>query len=335
MAKRMTSRDLAALAGVSQATVSRVIRGRPNVTDATRDKVLKALEESGYVPNASARSLRTHSTGVIGVVVGRITNPFYPELLDALSREIGAQGFRMSLWVADDGGELGAFEAIRQRSLDGTIYTTVTADSSSLKLAVQQDSPVVLVNRTLEDLQCAKVSSDNPEGGARVAEHLVRFGHKRIALLMGPPEVSTGSERAQGFTDALRRHRLEVDKDLRIVGEFSHAFGYSAMETLMQMPDPPTAIFCVNDAIAFGALDGARAAGIDVPGRVSVVGYDDVEMAGWEAFNLTTVRQPTAEMARLGVSALVERIQHPDHEYRHERIPSQLIVRRSTGPAPG
>ncbi|MEA2494416.1 MAG: hypothetical protein QOJ29_2327, partial [Thermoleophilaceae bacterium] len=148
--RRMTSRDIAALAGVSQATVSRVIRGRPNVTEATRQKVLRTLEDTGYVPNASARTLRTRSTGTIGVVVGRITNPFYPELLDALSHELDHQGYRMSLWVSDDdAGELAAFEAIQRQSVDGAIYTTVTAESKSLKLAVQQDTPVVLVNRTL------------------------------------------------------------------------------------------------------------------------------------------------------------------------------------------
>jgi LacI family transcriptional regulator len=329
----LTSKDLAALAGVSQATVSRVIRGSPNVSKVTREKVLRVLSETDYAPNASAQNLRNRASGVIGVVVGRVTNPFYPELLDALSRAIAGQDRQMSLWVSDDeGSELGALEAIRQQSIDGTIYTTVTAGSKSLKLALKQGSPVVLVNRTLDDLDCDKVSSDNRQGGARVAEHLVSLGHMNLALLNGPSEVSTGNERAEGFRDALRERGIELAEGTYFSGDFSHAFGYAAMRKLLAHKDPPTGVFCVNDVIAFGAIDAARNAGVNDPRRLSIVGYDDVEMASWDIFSLTTVRQPTTEMAQIGVETLLERIENPEMPYSHRRIRSELIVRGSTGP---
>ncbi|MEA2495477.1 MAG: LacI family transcriptional regulator, partial [Thermoleophilaceae bacterium] len=179
-----------------------------------------------------------------------------------------------------------------------------------------------------------KVSSDNPSGGARVADHLLDLGHRRLALLEGPRHISTGRERAAGFIKALKKRGVDQDDSLHVSGDFSHEFGFRAMSELLTRKNPPTGVFCVNDAIAFGAIDAARAAGVAVPGQLSIVGYDDVEMSSWKAFELTTVRQPTAEMARLGVAALLERTKAPNRSYRHVRIQSELVVRQSTGLAP-
>lgn len=329
---RLTSRDVAALSGVSQSTVSRVLRGYPHVSDKARDRVLRALEVTGYVPNAAARTMRTRSAGTIGVVVGRVTNPFYPQLLDALSVEIDEVDRQMALWISDHGGEYGALNAIRQGSVDGVIYTTVTADSTSLPAALRLRAPIVLLNRTLSTLPCDKVSSDNHKGGAGVAAYLLRHGHERLALVGAPMEISTGREREEGYRQALLEAGRPLSDDMFVRGEFSHATGHAAVTELLKGPRPPTGIFCVNDVIAFGALDAARAHRVSVPDDLWIVGYDDIEMAGWESFSLTTVRQPVREMAQLGVQLLLDRIEgRAQGEFVHERLPSELVIRASTG----
>jgi LacI family transcriptional regulator, galactose operon repressor len=328
---KLTSRDIATLSGVSQSTVSRVVRGYPHVSDAVRERVLRTMKATGYRPNAAARTMRTRLTGVIGVVVGRVTNPFYPELIDALSEEIGNADRQMNLWVSDHGGEPSALGAIRQGAVDGVIYTTVTASSSSLSEAIRQGAPIVLLNRTLAGLPCDKVSSDNHEGGATIARYMLRHGHERFGLIAGPVGISTGAEREEGYRRALLEAGHPLRDDMCARGEFTHASGHAGLLQLMQRTPAPTAVFCVNDVIAFGALDAARAQGIPVPEDLWIVGYDDIDMAAWEAFSLTTVRQPVGEMARLGVKMLVDRLEgRAPVPFRHERLPGELIVRNST-----
>lgn len=330
----LTSRDVAELAGVSQTTVSRVLRGSPQVREPTRTKVLEVFASTGYAPNAAARVMRSGRTGTLGVVVARVTNPFYPELLDALGSTIAARGGTMSLWAVDVDGERAALEAIRRRAVDGMLFTTATLGSTSLRTALRDRAPVVLVNRTLPRVACDKVSTDNRGGAAAAARHLLERGHRRIALISGPADVSTAREREQGFRRALERAGRPLDEALCVHGEFSHAEGHAGLLTLLDRGRPPSAVFCVNDVIAFGALDAARLRGIAVPDELSVVGFDDVEMAGWESFSLTTVRQPLEAMAQTAVDYLLERIEgRPPAAYRHARLPAELVIRRSTRPA--
>ncbi|MGH3665381.1 MAG: LacI family DNA-binding transcriptional regulator [Egibacteraceae bacterium] len=330
----VTSRDVARVAGVSQATVSRVLSGSSKVHPATRERVQRALSATGYSPNAMARAMRTRRTGTIGVVVARMTNPFYPELIRVLSHHLGALDLRMILWDSEGPGEISAVEAIRQSVVDGVIFTTATAESVALHAALSKKAPVVLVNRSVEGLPCDQVTSENANAAQSIADYLVEAGHRRIGVVAGPPQASTATEREKGFRMGLSRHGIDLPPELVCVGDFSHSHGHTAIRRLLGFGQPPSAVFCVNDLIAFGALDGARAANCSVPDDLWIVGHDDIQMASWEAFDLTTVRQPIGDMVRTALHMLLERIDHPDKEPEHRRFPSKMVVRGSTGHTP-
>ena len=330
-----TSYDIARAAGVSQTTVSRVLHDHPRVKSGTRERVLRAMRELNYEPDGLARAMVSGKTGTIGVVVEDITNPFYPEIVEALCSKLSAAGFRMTLWNSGAAGEPAALEAIRQKLVDGVIFTTATSESSVLKEAVSRRSPVVLVNRYVEGTECDRVTTDNVTGGSLIADYLLDWGHENIALITGLPNASTSIERESSFREALLKRGVDLREDLRQVGNFSQHLSYTAMMGLLESPDPPTAVFCVNDMMAFGALNGARAMGVRVPEDIWVVGFDDIAMSSWELFDLTTVSQPIVKMAQEAVRLLARRIEEPDRDPQHVRLGgSEIIVRGSTARKP-
>ncbi len=319
---------------MSQATVSRVLSGSPKVHPGTRARVLAALDSTGYVPNQAARAMRTSRTGAIGVVVGRITNPFYPELLTALSRELHAAKQRMVLWDSEGPGAQAALDAIRQRVVDGLVFTTATRDLPPLRQALAANAPVVLVNRSVPTLACDQVGSDNVAGGQLVARYFAASGHRRCAMICGPRGISTTDERERGYRAELRATGQGLRSELVARGDYSHPEGHKGMRRLLDRDDPPTAVFCANDLLAFGAIDAARSLGVRVPGDVWVCGYDDIPMASWEAYELTTIRQPIDETAEDAVRRLLARIADPTLPTVTHRFPPRLIVRSSTAGAP-
>lgn len=325
----VTSRDVAAAAGVSQATVSRVLTDPDRVSDKTRARVRAAMESTGYVPNLSARTMKTGLSGTIGVVVASLTNPFYPELLAALGRAFDDAGRRTTVWVAEGAKNDAALQAIRERSVDGVVFTTVTEESAELRSALDRGSPVVLVNRTLPGLACDQVASDNTAGGSLVAEYLARHGRERIAFVGGPPGIATTRDRLSGFRAGLERR----GRSLTWVhhGDYTHQSGYEGMAALLRSSTPPDAVFCSNDVLAFGALDAARALCARVPDDVWIVGYDDVTMASWESLSLTSVRQDVNLLAQTASQLLLRRLEHPGEAPRQVLLPPSLVVRRSTG----
>lgn len=327
--KRLTSHDIAAAVGVSQATVSRVLAGSPAVKESTRETVLRVLRESGYTPHAGARAMRTQRTGVIGVVVAHITNPFYPHLLEALSTAIDAAGHRMILWDGRQDGERSALTAIRERAVDSVIFTSATQGSVTLAESVARGLPVVLVNRTVPGLAYDSVTSDNAAGGRAVARYFFENGRQHVAAIGGQADVSTGLERLRGFLDAFKRAGMPPPK-VAHGGEFSYEAGATAMLELLDK-GTPDAVFCANDVLAFGAMDAARGAGIRIPCDMRVVGYDDIAMAAWSSYNLTTVRQPVTTMARNAVAFALERLDQHDRPPRRSRLKSDLVLRGSTG----
>jgi LacI family transcriptional regulator len=326
----ITSRDIARRAGVSQATVSRVVQGSPSVSDATRKRVQAVMADLGYVPNAQARAMRTKRSGAIGIVTGQITNPFYPVLLDHLASNIAGAGLGMALWVSDgDGSESAAIQAIHSRQIDGLIFTTATADSEALVSALDLGLPLVLVNRSLDELTGDQVTSDNVGGGRMVARYFLDHGKTNVAVVGGGAEISTGRERRQSFVDEFARAGIEVPDHRSPESAFMHDDARRVGERLLA-EDPPQAVFCVNDLVAFGVMDAARSRGLRVPEDLWVVGYDDIPMASWNVFDLTTVRQPIETMASVALQMLLARIKNPDAGFEHRRFAAELIVRGST-----
>jgi len=331
----ITSREVAKLAGVSQATVSRVLHEHPGVRPEIRERVQRALAQTRYQPNAMARAMKTSQTGSVGVVVARLSNPLYPAMLQVIGAALARCGLRMVVWDSEHGGEQPAAIALRQGIVDGVLLTTATAQSPLLRELVDSQMPVVLVNRTVDGATCDQVSSDNVAGGASVARYLVACGRRRIAMMGSTGAASTIRDRERGFRKALDDANRPLDlANCAQVDTFSHETGRATVQRLLELAHPPDAVFCTNDVIALGAIDGARARGLSVPQDLWVVGYDDIEMASWGAYELTTVRQPLEEMVGLAVEHLRARIRGDTGAPARDCLPNGLVIRGSTARTP-
>ncbi|WP_116947157.1 LacI family DNA-binding transcriptional regulator [Jiangella endophytica] len=324
-----TSVDIARVAGTSQATVSRALNGG-RVAAATRERILAISRELGYTPNAAARSMVTSRTGLVGVVVSDLTNPFYPEFLEEIAACLGARRQHMLLQNAAGGGDREAVELLLQQRVDGIVFTAAVEGSEAVADLVARRFPVVLANRVV-DAGCDSVEGDHPAGAAAVVDHLAGLGHRHIAVLAGLPGASTSARRLAGIRDRLTSLALPAPDVVETGFDYDRAV--RAATELLTGPQPPTAIVGLNDQVAFAALNAAAALGVAVPSRLSVAGFDDVRQASWPTLGLTTVRQPQVAMAARSVALLNERIDDPDLAPRHEVLPAELIVRSTTGPA--
>ena len=327
-----TSSTVAEAVGVSQSTVSRALRGDPRVHADTRRLVEQAAADLGYRPSWLA-PVQPERSRTIGVVVSDLTNPFFPSLLTPVHDELRLMGYGVVLFAERTDIPTGqeALQNLLDRSIDGLLVTTATLGSRLAEALAGRDLPVVLLNRYVDGMDVDRVVADNYEGGRAAARHLLELGHRRIGAIRGPANTSTSRDRHTGFLDGLDQAGVALDERLVREGPYSHQSGYQNARELLRIPDAPTALACGNDVIAFGAIDAARSLGLDVAGDVSVIGFDDVPMASWEVFSLTTVRQPLSEMARVAARLLVERIEHDgDIGPGRERLFATSLVRRST-----
>lgn len=331
-AKRLTSTDIARLAGVSQSTVSRVLQGMPGVREDTRRVVLEVIRDQNYHPSAAARSMKTSRSNSIAVVVASLANPLYPQLLQLLSDELQRAGLLMSVWESVSQFEDRLLRSIGEGAVDGVIFATATVADTSLLARLREQRPVVLLNRVLDDESFDQVSSNNEGGGAAVAQYFVLHGRRAPGLISGPMGASTIRERETGF----RAHLQERGEPLASVrhiraSEYTYQCGYEAAQALLSMEAGVDAVFCTNDVLAIGAVDGLRAMGRQVPQDVWVVGYDDIPMAGWRAINLSTVRQPLKVMTEVAVTKLLARLDGAPGKPERVQLHNDLIVRGTSG----
>lgn len=332
MLRAPTSLDVAAAAGVSQPTVSRALRDDPRVAASTRERVRSAAEALGYVPSHRGRSLATRRTGRVGVVVDALDNPFYLELLDALHDRLEDFGARMTVLAPGEHDPL-RVEHLADGSIDGAVLTTTLLDSPLPGQLLRHGFPFVLLNRVVDDLDADSCSADNEGGAAALARALVENGHRRIGAILGPAQASTGRDRERGFRAALADLGAPLDEALVRRGRFSFDDGQRHLKSLLATGSRPTAVFCANDVIALGAYDAALRLGAAVPAELSLVGFDDIQMAGWAAFALTTARQDLRRMAGMAVELLLARLEHPGAPARRVVLPAELVHRRTLGPA--
>lgn len=324
----VTSVDVARRAGVSQSTVSRVFSGEDLVSENTRARVLAAARELGYQPNVLARSLTTQQSNIIGVVT-HISNPFYPYILEKLTRKLQEMGRQTLLFSVEPHQEVDEIlPLVQQYRVDGLIITSASLSSEMASQCERQGTPVVLFNRYVTGARVSAVCCDNIEGGRLVANLFLDAGHKRLAHIAGRAPTSTNRDREKGFADRLRE-RGYINW-LREESDHTYPTGREAALRLLQRPDRPDAIFCVSDIVAFGAIDAARYdCGLRVPEDVSIIGFDDLPTAAWPAYSVTTIREPVNRMIDLTLKLLVERINNPTAEPVLELLPGQLIKRTS------
>ncbi len=324
-----TIRDVARLAGVSVGTVSHVINGSRAVREDTRQRVERAIAVLGYRPNRLARALVRQRTGMIGMIIPDVTNPFFAELLRGAEDALVEFGYEVIFGNSDNqpAKEQAYLNAFRERRVDAVILTPVANAESAMLQALAREVPLILVDRLLPDWEGDYVVCDNRAGMWLAVEHLVKLGHQRIALVNGNPLLSTGHERRAGFLEAMAAHGLEpfAVSD----GMFTLESGYAQAMTLLQQRERPTAICAGNDLIALGVLAAARACGQSVPADLSLTGFDDIAYAELTSPGLTTIRQPTREIGAEAARAAIRRISGESPVCRIV-MPVELVVRRST-----
>jgi LacI family transcriptional regulator len=329
--KSATSRDVARLANVSQTTVSRVVQGSSRVDPATREAVMNAIRQLGYLPSPAARSMRTRRTDTVALVVASLTsNPLYPALLQLLSTELRRHGLHSTIWEADRFGEDTA-RSLVESPIDGVIIATAVDAATPFLARVAERKPVVLVNRTVASEAFDQVTSDNGGGGRAVAAYFCEAGRRRIGLLSAQDyPASTIRDRELGFTQELLRRGVRLAaQDIGRVPSFSYQAGFDAA-TAMRSSGDFDAIFCVNDIVGIGALDALRRGGVAVPGRTWVVGYDDIPMCAWECVGLSTVRQPMAAMVERAVALLLARLGGDTAPHQRVELPNDIVHRHSS-----
>ncbi|WP_432563639.1 LacI family DNA-binding transcriptional regulator [Kineococcus sp. SYSU DK003] len=334
----VTGYDVARAAGVSQSTVSRALRGDARVVAQTREHVLQVARELGYVVNQSARSLITRRTCTIAIVSGDLRNPAYSLLIQVLQEQFHARDHRVLLLSDHDEGA-GRFErdldSLRGGLVDGIVHISARTGSSAVADLVGVGLPLVVLNRDVEGRLARvvdRVTSDNLTGGRLLAAHLHERGARRIAVVGGPADNPSLRRRARGFARELARLGSPLDPSLIRRGTVTSAFGVSAALELLDVPAArrPEAVFGETDYIALGVLEAAAQLGLRVPGDLQVVGYNDLEWAGWTMIDLTTVRQPMREMAQAAGDALFARMADPHAPQVVRNFGVELVERGST-----
>lgn len=333
-ARPPTLEDVAREAGVSRALASLALRGSTRVSSSSRERIVLAAGRLGYRPNLNARNLAARLSGIVGVLVSDLHNPFFPEVVDGLAAEALAHGLALILATgqATQAGERAALETLLSLRPAGIALTGSVLDSASIERAAAA-VPLVVVNRTLRTGLVDSVTIDEYAGAALAVDHLVGLGHRRITHLDGAAGAGAASRRT-GYVRAMRRHGLGTRVELHR-GGFTEAAGWRATDLLLRDTPRaalPTALFVANDYSAAGVLARLAEAGIDVPGELSVVGFDDSHIAGLRSTQLTTVHQPKAEMGRIAVTALRGRQAGRTAALRHIVTPS-LVVRATTATA--
>lgn len=330
-----TLQDVAADADVSISTVSRVLNHPEMVEPTTRARVRTSIDELGYRPNRAARRLgitegRTH---LLGVVIPDIENPFYSTIIRAVEEVAYSRDYAVILCNSgeDDERERFYLNVLQEESADGVILPPSTQGARMKSDLKELDLPVVCFDRRLPGDPFDTVVVDNKAGARQMTRHLLDLGHRRIGFLGGPASLSTSTERADGYREAVRTAGLPVDENLMVLGPPGRRTGRTHSQRLLQETSPPTALFAANNQIALGTFEGLRDLGVQVPDDVAVAGFDDAPWASFLDPPLTTVRQPTYEMGRRAAELLFSRIDDPDRPPVRATLQPECIIRASCG----
>ena len=331
-----TLEAVARAAGVSRATVSRVVNGSPRVSPAIRRTVETEIERLGYVPNRAARSLVTRRSDSIAVVIPEPSNrlfsdPFFPRLLRGISGELSARDLQLVLLAPESPADAARVERyLAAGHVDGVLLVSLHGDDPLPARLTARGLPVVVGGRPPEHAQASYVDVDNRQGARAAVAHLADHGRRVIGTIAGPADMGAGIDRLAGWRDAVRSAGLRADDDLAEHGDFSQQGGALAMERLLGRRPDVDAVFAASDLMAVGALQALRAAGREVPGNVALVGFDDSPVALLTDPPLTSVRQPIEEMGREMARLLIRTAAEPATATRRVVLTTELVVRRSS-----
>ena len=329
----ITIRDVAARAGVSIATVSRVLNGSGPVREETRARVEQVAAELNFTPHGAARSLITRRTDTFGVVLPDLFGEFFSEVIRGMDPLARGNGYHLLLSSSHDNRREIEFalQAMRGR-VDGLIVMSPNVSARAVESCLPGDVPVVLLNCEAAGGPWPAINVDNFGGARAMVLHLAGLGHRRIAMVGGSAGNFDARERQRGYLAALAEAGLPADPALEVAGDFTERGGYRAAEALARLDPPPTALFCANDSMAVGAMSALRAAGLRVPADVAVAGFDDIPIARYIDPALSSVHVDVHRLGALAVGMLCETLgKETPHPPVHEMLPTRLVIRRSCG----
>lgn len=336
--KKLTLEEVARLAGVSRATVSRVVNNPDNVSPNLRVRVQKVIEETGYQPNLAARTLASRRSGIIGLIIPSVTefvfaDPYFPVLIEGISRACNLHDLTLTLFLFNSQDDQARVyqRALGTGLLDGLIVTADKLVDPLIPELIARQIPAVYVGRPHDASQTSYVDVDNVAGSYLATSHLIRLGYQRIATITGPLDSTAGIDRRAGYVKALRERGREIDDSLIAEGDFSRDSGYSAMRRLL--PHRPDAVFAASDTMAFGALAALHDAGLKPPDDVALIGFDDLPPTMRSNPPLTTIRQPVRRNGMLAVEILLDLLKTGPQPPRHIILPTELVIRATCGGA--
>ncbi|MGE7842474.1 LacI family DNA-binding transcriptional regulator [Lysinibacillus sp. NPDC093712] len=328
--------DIAKKANVSPMTVSRVINNKGNISEKTRKKVEAVIQELNYIPNSAARSLNIKKTKLLSLVIPDITNPFFTKVARGAADKANQLGYQLMLCNTDEDPEKesGYIDALISKMVDGVIIApTGNQSKKNLKKLVKNKVPFTLIDRMIDDLPCDMVLGNNHEGTRELVQHLIDRGHKKIALIHAPLDISTSKERYQTYVDTLKVNDLTFNKNLVIQTHYKQEEEWDTINGLLLLPEEerPTAIFAANNFIAINAITTLRNKNIRVPEDIAVVCFDDLEpYSNLDPF-FTVASQPAYDFGYMGTQLVIERVEgNGPSEYRKINLQPKLIVRKSS-----
>lgn len=330
-----TRDEVAQLAGVSASVVSYVVNNGPRkVSPSTKQKVLEAIEKLNYRPNSIARALRVKKTLALGLIVPDSSNPFFAALVQSIEDIAYENGYTLLIGNAsnDQEREIDYIRAFSERQVDGLLLVSSVSTTRSLEQLQKLDLPFVIVDRLVDDkLSVSTVVADNETGGYLATEHLLWHGHKNIACLAGPSDLTPSADRYRGWQKAMEKAGLEASPNLLIRSEFSSLQGYFAVKKLLETNGSITALFVSTDSQAIGALRAVIETGLDIPRDFAIVSFDNISQAAFTCPPLSTINQPIEQMGKVSIEMLLESMQNPKANFSKQVLPVELSIRRSCG----
>jgi LacI family transcriptional regulator len=328
---KVTIIDVAAEAKVSYGTVSRVINNGVHVKQETRDRVLKTMRRLGYVANRQARSLAGGRTNSIGVLVPDLGTGYIGEIIRGIDSELGLSDLDLILYTTHRTAskEANYVANIAKGMVDGLLLVLPRSPADFIGILTQRNFPFILIDHQGIGQDCPSVGAANWQGGFTATEYLIKLGHQRIGFITGWMDLGCAMDRLDGFRSALRTYHIPEAPELIYEGTFFQPDGFAGASAMLDLPNPPTAIFASNDVMAMGVMDAVRNRGLRVPDDVSVIGFDDIPQASLIRPALTTISQPLEKMGRVATQMLLELLSQPQKRTERIELPTVLIVRDS------
>lgn len=330
----VTIKDIAQAAGVSPSTVSRALNDSPLIREETKARIRQIAASLGYERNELARGLVKGSSGVLGLLVPDITNPFFAEITKGVEEVAHERGFGVVLCTTE--GEPAREETylrlLRRKRVDGLVIASVTLDDPHLEELQRFRIPFVLVSRLAERVEAPYVVVDDRKGGRLAVEHLVGLGHKKIGFIGGPANVHSSRDRMEAYREVLEERGLSVRRNWAVFASFTQEAGFTVGKRMLSKQDRPTAVFAANDLIALGVMQAAEELGLRIPEDLSLVGYNNIAYAALPRIQLTTVAQPMRKMGQIAGEFIIDVLEGRRAAVLSLRLSPTLVIRRTTAP---